>query len=129
MTTRAVPILTSVDLAATLAFYERLGFENRGAPPEDWDHLIVSRDGLELHVAGPSGGRRPAGSCHLFVDDADELHREWCVRAPAARLEPPADTAYGRREFPLFDLHGNELRVGGPVRAAAVPQGGGSGAA
>ena len=30
----AVPILPSKNLRETLAFYERLGFENRGAPPE-----------------------------------------------------------------------------------------------
>ena len=35
----AVPILPSRDLRETLSFYERLGFENRGADPEVWDYL------------------------------------------------------------------------------------------
>jgi hypothetical protein len=49
VTERSVPILPSRDLRETLAFYERLGFENRGAPPEQWDYLIIGRGGIELH--------------------------------------------------------------------------------
>jgi hypothetical protein len=33
---RAVPTLPSRDLAETLAFSTALGFQNRGAPPEEW---------------------------------------------------------------------------------------------
>ena len=49
MAERTVPILPSRDLRESLAFYEALGFENRGAPPEEWDYLILGRGGLELH--------------------------------------------------------------------------------
>lgn len=49
MAESAVPILPSRDLRETLAFYERLGFENRGATPEEWDYLILGRGGIELH--------------------------------------------------------------------------------
>jgi hypothetical protein len=38
---RAVPLLASDDLRATAAFYRRLGFTNKGAPPDEWDYLIV----------------------------------------------------------------------------------------
>jgi hypothetical protein len=39
----AVPILPSRDLRETLAFYERHGFESRGAaPPEIWNYLITA---------------------------------------------------------------------------------------
>jgi catechol 2,3-dioxygenase-like lactoylglutathione lyase family enzyme len=41
MAESAVPILPSRDLDETLAFYERLGFENRGGPPGEWNYLIV----------------------------------------------------------------------------------------
>jgi hypothetical protein len=33
---RAVPILPSRDLEETLAFLERRGFQNAGAPPSVW---------------------------------------------------------------------------------------------
>ena len=49
MTDYAVPILPSRNLRETLEFYERLGFENRGAPPEEWDYLIVGRGRIGLH--------------------------------------------------------------------------------
>jgi hypothetical protein len=34
---RGVPTLPSMDLRETLEFFERLGFESRGHPPETWD--------------------------------------------------------------------------------------------
>jgi predicted lactoylglutathione lyase len=49
MRERSVPILPSRDLAESLAFYESLGFESRGAPPKQYDYLIVGRGGIELH--------------------------------------------------------------------------------
>ena len=124
--TRAVPILPSRDLRETLGFYERLGFENRGAPPEDWDYLIIGRDGAELHFIGApdTDPLRSASSCFLFVDDADALYDEWLttgVRHEAStgsRLERPVDTAYGMREFALVDSSGNLVRVGSPLAAA-----------
>jgi len=119
MSERAVPILPSRDLAETLRFYQRLGFDNRGAPPEEWDYLIVGRGDIELHfVADPSvDPLRTAGSCYLFVDDADALFRDWAgvVRpdpATGTRVTEPADTDYGMREFAVVDGNGNLLRVG-----------------
>jgi hypothetical protein len=110
---RAVPILVSPDLEATLVFYQGLGFESRGAPHTEWDYLIIGRDTIELHFVGPSAGPRPPGSCFIYVDDADATYQEWQAGAVApARLQPPIHTNYGMRAFTLFDPHDNELRVG-----------------
>jgi len=119
---RAVPILPSRDLRETLTFYGRLGFENRGAPPEEWDYLIVGRGGLELHFyADPNiDPLTTNASCYLFVGDADALHEEWrgvgVTRddATGSRLEPPMDTDYGMREFAVVDPSGNLVRAGSP---------------
>jgi len=116
MAERAVPILPSSDLRESLAFYERLGFENRGAPPEEWNYLIVGRGAIELHVLGrPTAFERWAQptSCHLAVADADALHAAW-ARA-GIELEPVDTTPYGMREFTLLDPSGNLLRVGSPA--------------
>jgi catechol 2,3-dioxygenase-like lactoylglutathione lyase family enzyme len=119
---RAVPILPSRDLRETLAFYERLGFENRGAPPEEWDYLIVGRGGIELHFyADPDvDPLTTAASCFAFVEDADALHAEWAqVVEPdpptGSRVVAPVDTDYGMREFAVVDRSGNLLRVGSPL--------------
>jgi len=119
---RAVPILPSRDLDETLAFYEQLGFESRGAPPHVWDYLIVGRGGLELHFwAQPDVDPLTTdSSCYLRVEDADALHAEWAaVVEPdpptGSRLLPPDDTDYGMREFALVDRSGNLIRVGSPL--------------
>lgn len=122
----AVPILPSRDLSATLAFYERLGFESAGdRPPEEWNYLILRRGGVQLHFYGdprvdPLTTDR---GCYVYTDDADALHREWqAVGVPSdpatgSRLQAPVDTAFGMREFALVDPSGNLVRVGSPPLA------------
>jgi catechol 2,3-dioxygenase-like lactoylglutathione lyase family enzyme len=113
VSSRAVPVLTSRDISATLAFYQGLGFENRGAPPEEWDYLILVRDNLELHFMGPAAGPRPPGFCFVYVDDADSAYAEWEGKAASpGRIERPLNTNYGMRVFAIFDPDDNEVRVG-----------------
>ena len=124
MREHAVPILPARDLAATLAFYERLGFEQAGTPWEAHRYLIVERGPYELHFfeAPDVDPRRSEESCYLRVADADALHEEWRAlgirRDPetGSRLVAPVDTAYGMREFGLVDPNGNLLRVGSERR-------------
>jgi catechol 2,3-dioxygenase-like lactoylglutathione lyase family enzyme len=119
----AVPILPSRDLDAALAFYERLGFESRGAPPSEWDYLIIGRGGIELHFYRDADvdPLTTAASCYLRVDDADATHGEWEAVgiehdvATGSRLVAPVTTDYGMREFALVDPSGNLLRVGSPA--------------
>ncbi len=123
MTESAVPILPSRNLRETLAFYERLGFENQGAPPEQWDYLIIGRGSIELHFYGAphTDPLTTDAMCYLRVPDADALHDEWRAigvatdPATGSRLQPPVDTDYGMREFALVDPSGNLLRVGSPM--------------
>jgi catechol 2,3-dioxygenase-like lactoylglutathione lyase family enzyme len=116
----AAPILPARDLAATLAFYERLGFEALGARWEAYRYLIVRRGSVELHFwEHPKVDPLTTDfSCYLFVRDADALHAEWdrigvaTDRTTGSRLMPPVDTDYGLREFALVDPNGNLLRIG-----------------
>jgi catechol 2,3-dioxygenase-like lactoylglutathione lyase family enzyme len=116
----AVPILPSRNLRETLEFYERLGFELRGAPPETYGYLILGRGGVELHFweAPEIDPLTTDHSCYLRVADADVLYAEWAdIGVPSdpktgSRLMPPCDTDYGMREFALVDRSGNLVRVG-----------------
>jgi catechol 2,3-dioxygenase-like lactoylglutathione lyase family enzyme len=116
----AAPIMPARDLAATLAFYGRLGFEVVGDRWESYRYLIVRRGSLELHFwEHPDVDPLTTDfSCYLFVRDADALHAEWhglgvpTDPATGSRLMPPVDTDYGLREFALVDPNGNLLRVG-----------------
>lgn len=118
-----MPILPSRDLRETLAFYERLGFENRGAPPEEWNYLILARGGLELHFFSMPevDPLTTSAMCYLRVADADVLHDEWSRSGfepdppTGSRLVEPADTDYGMREFAVVDRSGNLLRAGSPL--------------
>jgi catechol 2,3-dioxygenase-like lactoylglutathione lyase family enzyme len=114
---RALPLLASGDLQATATFYDRLGFESKGAPPEEWDYLIVDYDGGELHFAGPVLGDRTPGSCFVYAEDVDSVYADWTSRAgDAARFTPLTFTNFGMRVFTMFDPDGNEIRVGSPPR-------------
>jgi catechol 2,3-dioxygenase-like lactoylglutathione lyase family enzyme len=114
---RALPLLASRDLRATLAFYEGLGFTSKGAPPEEWDYLIVERDGCELHFCGPLLGERTPGSAFVYAEDIDAVYERWNGAADGGgRCTPLQHTNYGMRAFTLFDPDGNEIRVGWPPR-------------
>jgi hypothetical protein len=121
---RSVPILPSRDLRETLAFYERLGFENRGAPPEEWDYLIVGRGRIELHFYADADVDpfTTAASYYVFADDADALYAEWeglVEHDPltGSRIVAPVDTDYRMREFAVVDRSGNLMRVGSSLGA------------
>jgi len=86
---RVAPIFAVRDLAASMAYYQRLGFAVRA-----W-------------VRG----------AYLFVDDADELAREW--RAAGAEVHGPEDTEWHQHEGALVDPDGNVIRFGSPVSDAA----------
>jgi hypothetical protein len=102
--------MPSKDLDATLSFYERLGFENAGAPPSRWNYLIIRRGSVQLHFYGqPSvDPLTTSSSCYVFTEDADALDDAWdAIGIPtdpgtgSRRHGPPADTDYGMREFAL----------------------------
>ena len=122
MAERCVPILPSRDLEATLTFYERLGFANRGAPPREWDYLIIGRGDLWLHFT-PAPDVDPlstAAACYCYVEDAQALYDEWAplvtpVPATGTRIIAPGTMPYGMREFAVVDLDGNLVRLGSAV--------------
>lgn len=118
-----MPTLPSRDLHATLAFYRRLGFENRGAPPEQWDYLIVGRGTIELHffLDRDVDPLTTSAGCYLRLEDVDAVYAEWLSLgieydpATGSRLQGPVEeTDYGMREFALVDPNGNLIRAGAP---------------
>ena len=122
----AVPILPSRDLGETLAFYERLGFENAGAPWQEWNYLIVRRGAVWLHfVPHPEvDPLRTSAGCYVYLDDADAVHAAWAAvvepdPTTGSRIVPPESTDYGMRELAVVDRIGNLIRVGSPLSDAA----------
>ena len=109
---RVAPIFTVSDVGKALGYYQRLGFATREYEGGGYGYAV--RDGIEIHLGLP-GQRDPGAgsSAYLWVDDADELAREW--RAAGAEVHGPEDTEWGQHEAALVDLDGNVIRFGSPI--------------
>ena len=107
---RAVPVLTAQDLAASVAFWEKAGFdvERMGA-----DFAIAERDGVELHLVELDAERRDRGQAYVHARDVDGVHAAWSgAGLPLTELR---DEPWGMREFSVVDPGGNRIRVGRSV--------------
>jgi catechol 2,3-dioxygenase-like lactoylglutathione lyase family enzyme len=104
---RAVPVLRTDDLRASLAFWEAAGFEAQRLGD---DFAVAQRDGVELHLvelptAGPDGG-----GAYLHTRDADAIRAAWSAAGlPVGELR---DRPWGMREFDVVDPGGNRIRIG-----------------
>ena len=113
---RLAPIFPVRDLTASLAHYERLGFETRAW--EGGGYGFATRDGVEIHL-GVVPETEPAtttGGAYIWVDDADELAKAW--RSAGVDVHPPENTEWGQHEGAHVDPDGNVIRFGSPVRTS-----------
>jgi uncharacterized glyoxalase superfamily protein PhnB len=116
------PVLMSKDVAASVQFYIRLGFDllyldNVSAPK----YAVMRRESAELHFQwqGPEQWSYPIDrpSYRFKVSDVDALYQEFSARGviveEATQQSPwsvPADTPWGTREFHLRDPGQNSLQ-------------------
>lgn len=124
-TLNAQPRLTSLapqflvdDLARSIAYYRRLGF-NFGEP---WDgfYAIGELDGLELHLkeAPKSEAERRYRREHEHLDaaagvDGVEAFYGRCVANGVTVVRPLAATAWGTKDFYIEDPDGYIISFGG----------------
>ena len=107
---RCIPILASLDIAETVAFYrDRLGFTPGW---QDGGYAILQRDAMELHFwLAPDPIHPENTSCYIRGGQVAALHAEF-----AAREVPGLSTfevkPWAMKEFHLIDPHGNLLRFG-----------------
>ena len=110
--TRLVPMLPVRSMAASVAFYERLGFrvERRN---DEWGWAMLALDDCRLMV-DQSINRHPdvprQGVIYLYPDDVTAYHRQ--LRANGVTVPDLDGTFYGMTEFRLADPDGNQLWVG-----------------
>ncbi len=115
---RAAPVLSVADVENALVFYrDRLGFRVSFEQSADGGKLvyaIVDRGGSEIHLARRSEWFPEPGACHLFVDPAAELYREYQAAGVEFEQELTAQP-WGLEDFVLRDPDGNRLEIGGPI--------------
>jgi len=103
----ATPILPSLDIARTVAFYcAKLGFEEVHSAPREY--AIVERGPVELHFWYTEDVALPkASGCRIQVIGIDALH----AHCEAAGIVHPngalAERPWGTREFAILDPDGN----------------------
>lgn len=107
---RTIPILASLDIAESRAFYTgKLGFSTVYA---DADYLIVRRGEMELHFWKTDDRRFPEHTaCYIRGGEVEDLYAEYRT-ASLDHLSDFAVRPWGMKEFTIHDPHGNLLRFG-----------------
>lgn len=108
---RTIPVLPSLDIEATKAFYTaELGFEAQHYVAEDY--LIVRRDEMEIHFWRTEDKALPqVSSCYIRGGQVPSLHAEYSERG-VTKLSPFTVRPWNMKEFYVWDPHGNLLRFG-----------------
>lgn len=114
----AIPVLPSRDLAETIEFYQKLGFE---VAAEYEDYAILCRELIEIHFFRLSEivPDQSYAGCYLRVPNVDELFHEFTVLSLPTegipRIGKLEDKPWGMREFYIIDFSGNLLKIGQPL--------------
>jgi hypothetical protein len=104
---RAVPVLTTRDLAASMRFWAAAGFT---VSQFGDDFASAHHDRVEFHLVELPGTRRDRGEAYLHVRGVDELHQAWA--AAGLSVSEVRDEPWEMREFDVVDPGGNIVRVG-----------------
>jgi catechol 2,3-dioxygenase-like lactoylglutathione lyase family enzyme len=107
------PIFKVADVARSVAWFERAGFE---ASLHDATYAFAHRDrNLTIHLV-QVGDDESAGDGALYIHchDADRVAEEW--RQAGIEVDGPRDEEYGKREGSVSDPDGNLIRFGSPLR-------------
>lgn len=107
---RSIPVLASLDIAATLRFYTaQLGFRELYATDS---YAIVRRDEMEIHFWLTDDPAFPRNtSCYIRGGQVAALHVEFAARGIPG-LSSFEVKPWDMKEFTFHDPHGNLLRFG-----------------
>jgi catechol 2,3-dioxygenase-like lactoylglutathione lyase family enzyme len=120
---RAIPILVSRDIAKSIDFYQKLGFESHYPINPNADYAILYRGSLEIHLSFfpdivPSASYL---ACYLRVSQVDELFQEFqSIGLPTdgiPRIGSVENQPWGLREFYIVDPDGNLLKIGQVIKS------------
>lgn len=114
----AITLFTG-DMAASVAFYERIGLEcTFGGADSAFSSMRIG-SGTFVNLQFESDWNPDAarwGRFILWVDDVDAVHAA-LVAAGCAPLAEPADASWGERYFHVRDPAGHEVSIACPLAA------------
>ena len=105
---RAIPVLASLDIAASLDFFRKLGFETH----DFGDHAygIAVREHIEIHVWLCTDRHVAENtSCYVRVNDIRALRAEFAGRIDVG---PVVETPWGMDELYVHDPSGSLVKFG-----------------
>jgi hypothetical protein len=106
----SIPVLPSLDIKRTGAFYAKMGFAERVY--EAHDYLILRRDRIELHFWLTDDRQLCENtSCYIRGGQIVALHEEYTA-AKIPGLKPLETRPWNMLEFYVIDPDGNLLRFG-----------------
>jgi catechol 2,3-dioxygenase-like lactoylglutathione lyase family enzyme len=105
------PILGTRDIQQAIEFYTqqlgfKLAFRDKADPP---NYVGFRRDAVELHMQFQFEHEMGTIRLRFLVEDPDLLFNEYRLRGVECTPEGVHDTAWGTREFALYDLDRNAL--------------------
>lgn len=109
----AVTLVTR-DMAASVAFYEALGFRLRYGGTGAAFTSFHAGDGFLNLQAGDAVVSAVWGRVIFWVDDVDAMHRR-ALDAGVTPATTPEDAPWGERYFHLHDPDGHELSFARPL--------------
>jgi lactoylglutathione lyase len=120
---RVAPEFFVRDVAASVAFYLRLGFAALRQEPDfavvglGDAHVLLADERLAGGQLLDASGSRGAGvNIRIMVEDVDAMYR-LATAAGAPIVHDIADQSYGLRDFIMADADGFLLRFASPVRS------------
>jgi uncharacterized glyoxalase superfamily protein PhnB len=126
MIRQIVPLFFTLDIPATLAWYEdKLGFACLGTWPRDSQdppaYAIVARDGHAIHfrcaappAPNPDKYDNELLDAYVFIENADALHAEYSAKG-VEFTRGLANMPWDSREFVVKDCDGRLLAFGSNI--------------
>ena len=112
MLQKAIPLLPSLNLRATIDFYEmKLGFKgmNMGS------YAVVKYGTAEIHffLVMEAIKFHPA-SCLIYADNVEDLYASFAGKDMLYQTGQIKNMQFGRKEFAIQDNNGNVIRFSRP---------------
>ena len=104
---RAIPILATQDIAASLAFFNRLGFETHAFGD---NYGIADREHVEIHFLYCADKHVAENtSCYVRVNDIHALRADLARRIDVGEV---VETSWGMDELYVRDPSGSQVKFG-----------------